>query len=352
MSVSPPFDMLTGLPGMGVGKLVELANKLISQLTDKIGEALDDAIKLPDDCLCDDPRIEALKKKIQDIQDLIAKVQKVIEIIQKIISALKIAMTVAAAIKSAIFFIPVVGQAALQAELVNVQNMLIANTIQAVKQLNIIPDIMNSGLGLINSQLAQIIGKLSGKCQGESFPVSDEIQSELESQDTADNIPEWRGDSVTGAGSATGTDLGTGWILISGSGACGVPLGQPPGTPSPHTDTCGDIWRWTGQYYNPDGISVGSKQSRIDDATVGTEFYTDINVSMEDLNQFGSTIETLVNEQRNLLSSLQESPAQAYDGIAPPSPNLGKPGDYYKDSAAKKLYGPKKSTGWPAGVNY
>ena len=66
MSVSPPFDMLTGLPGEAVGKLTELANKLIAKLTDLVGDALSDAMKLPDDCGCDDPRLEAIKQKIED----------------------------------------------------------------------------------------------------------------------------------------------------------------------------------------------------------------------------------------------------------------------------------------------
>ena len=51
-----------------------------------------------------------------------------------------------------------------------------------------------------------------------------------------------------------------------------APIGRPPTTPSPHTDTCGSVWIWSGAgYYNPDGISWGSEQSRIDDATMGTE---------------------------------------------------------------------------------
>ena len=63
-------------------------------------------------------------------------------------------------------------------------------------------------------------------------------------------------------------------------------------------------------------------------------------------------MDELVKNQQDLLTSLQEAPAQSYNGTKPPSPKLGKSGDYYIDTAAQKMYGPKNINGWPAPVNY
>ena len=301
MAVSPPLDIIPGLPAKGVVELNKLSSKLIKLIADKVGEALQDAIQLPDDCGCDDPRIEEIKQKIQDAQDLIAKLQDIIATIQKVVSAVKTAIAIANAIKSAIFLLPPpIGTAALQAELVEVQNMTIANAVEATKQLNIIPQAMNAGMGLINSQLANIIGQLGSKCNDETFEVSDEVAANLDRQDQQ------------GGGNTIGG----------------------------------------GEYNNPDGIGWGTAESRVDDATLGTEFYTDINVSKDDLQQYVSAVETLVSNQQDLLTSLQEAPAQSYNGTTPPLKGLGKPGDYYIDTAAKKMYGPKKSIGWGTPVNY
>jgi len=158
--------------------------------------------------------------------------------------------------------------------------------------------------------------------------------------------------------SGAGGDGGAGgsggdWRLVSGSGDCGKPLGVPPSPKSPYTDSCGGMWVWFGSgYYNPDGIGWGTQQSRLDDSTMGTEVYSDINVSDEDLNKYSKMIDNLVKNQQDLLTSLHEAPAQSYNGTKPPNSNLGKSGDYYIDTAAQKMYGPKTSKGWPAPVNY
>jgi len=298
MAVSPPLDIIPGLPAKGVAELNKLSSKLIKQIAGKVGETLQDAIQLPDNIKCDDPRIEDIKQKIQEAQELIANLQDVIATIQKVATAVQQAAAIAAAIKSSIFLLPPpIGTAALQAELVEVQNMTIANAIEAVKQLNIIPESLNAGMGLINSQLANIIGQLGSICNNESFAVSDEVAANLDQQ----------GDGNTIGG---------------------------------------------GEYNNPDGIGWGTAESRVDDATLGTEFYTDINVSKDDLQQYVSAAEKLVLNQQNLLTSIKEAPAQSYNGTTPPLRVLGKPGDYYIDTAAKKMYGPKTSDGWPSPVNY
>ena len=300
MPVTPPLDSIPQLPSKAVSILSKQSNNLIKKISKKIGETLQDTIQLPDDCGCDDPRIQDIKDNIDDAKKLILKLQEIIGIIQKVYAGLQTAMNIATAIKAATFAVPVTGQAALAAELVIVQNMLIANGIQAIKQMDIIPVTLESGMSLINNQLANIVGKLGGICNNETFDVSDRVQKQLDKQ-----FKDGGKSSRVGSG-----------------------------------------------YYNPDGIGWGTHQSRVDDATLGTEVYSTINVSDDDLLEYSNMIDKLVDQQADLLTSVQEAPAQSYTGNVPPKTGLGKSGDYYIDTAAKMMYGPKTNAGWPEPVNY
>ena len=80
---------------------------------------------------------------------------------------------------------------------------------------------------------------------------------------------------------------------------------------------------------------------------ISSEFYRDVNVSEFDLNQRSDVIEQLVEQQRDLETSLQEAPSQVYKQAGTPSAELGKIGDYYVDTETNTVYGPKKSnTDW------
>jgi len=341
--LTPPLDIVPGLPAVAVSVLNKQAVQLIKKIGDKTSEALEDVIKLPDTCKCNDPRIPPIKEKLAEIQELISKIQEIISVIQKIQKALNIAIQIANAAKAALLLVPVVGQGVLLSELMIMQNMTVANAMQAVKGLDLLPVLMSSGMDVINKQLSQITIGLSGVCPNDTFAVSDEVQQKINETDFGDTIP------IDGLDGATGG----GWRLVSGIGDCGRPLGVPPSPKSPYTDSCGGVWVWFGSgYYNPDGIGWGTQQSRLDDSTMGTEVYSDINVSDEDLNTYSKMIDNLVKNQQDLLTSLQEAPAQSYNGTEPPNSNLGKSGDYYIDTAAQKMYGPKTSEGWPPPVNY
>lgn len=76
---------------------------------------------------------------------------------------------------------------------------------------------------------------------------------------------------------------------------------------------------------------------------VPTEFYTDINVSDDDIIDRANVIRNLVDQQANILQSLQEAPSQVYQQTGIPDPELGKPGDYYIDISTQTIYGPKPS---------
>jgi hypothetical protein len=69
---------------------------------------------------------------------------------------------------------------------------------------------------------------------------------------------------------------------------------------------------------------------------VPTEFYTDDNVSDSDLQDRSDSIEALLTQQRDLLTSLQEAPSQVYRDSGIPPRDVGKVGDYYIDISNEK----------------
>lgn len=88
---------------------------------------------------------------------------------------------------------------------------------------------------------------------------------------------------------------------------------------------------------------LDNTSSELDDYNdlVDTEFYTELNVSDEDLDNRSDVIEQLLEQQRNLLQSLQEAPSKVYKDQGAPDPTLGKIGDYYIDTDTQTVYGPK-----------
>lgn len=85
---------------------------------------------------------------------------------------------------------------------------------------------------------------------------------------------------------------------------------------------------------------------------VNSEFYNELNVSDSDLTDRSNQIEQLVQQQRDLLQSLQEAPSKVYQLPGIPLPDLGKTGDYYIDTNTNTVYGPKVSaTNWGNPVN-
>ena len=86
--------------------------------------------------------------------------------------------------------------------------------------------------------------------------------------------------------------------------------------------------------------------------TVPTTFYTETNVSDSDLEKRSNDIETLIQQQQDLLTSLLEAPSQVYQLAGAPDSDLGKAGDYYIDLNTSQIYGPKISaTEWGRPVN-
>jgi len=85
---------------------------------------------------------------------------------------------------------------------------------------------------------------------------------------------------------------------------------------------------------------------------VNTEFYNEENVSDDDLQHRSDTIQQLLEQQQNLLTSLQEAPSKVYQASGGPANTLGKLGDYYINSDDQSIYGPKlRADDWGQPVN-
>ena len=84
---------------------------------------------------------------------------------------------------------------------------------------------------------------------------------------------------------------------------------------------------------------------------VPTQFYTELNVSDEDITSRLLLIEQLVTEQLNVLQNLKEAPSKVLSGIQIPITDIGDIGDYYIDTDSQLIYGPKTELGWGNGIN-
>ena len=337
--LTPPLNQIPIIPDKLTNILDNEITKLLDSIMQNATTAIQEAVVLPDDIFCDDPRLEALKKRIAEVQKLIEQLQQILPIIDKITGGLNTIIGIANSIKALQLLNPLTAPLVLIPELILAQNLTIANANAAVGKLvkSLAPKIQASLQDTILSlvPVMNIIGKACN--QSVEMSGTQGLQNAIDNLDYGDTIPGYPPPS---------------WTLISGSAVQGSPTGVPPNPSSPFNDGDG-IWLYSGEgYSNPDGISWGSDQSRIEDATIGTEFYTQTNVSLDDLKDYLDTINTLVDSQQNLLTSLQEAPAQSFNGTTPPDPDLGKVGDYYVDTANNKIYGPKTNSGWTRPVNY
>lgn len=114
------------------------------------------------------------------------------------------------------------------------------------------------------------------------------------------------------------------------------------------SNTCnGDV----DEFSLPESITTEELTSNYNDS-VQTDFYNELNVSEQDLQNRSQQIETLLQRQQNLLNSLLEAPSQVYRETGTPDNNLGKSGDYYVDLNTSNIYGPKLSdSDWGQPIN-
>jgi len=269
MPITPPLDRIPALPAKGVSLLMKEVNKQISSLVDEVNKLNTATNKLKEVSTCSDSDTVNAKNQLDRVLKQINEIQKLPPKIEPVVTTLKVASSTAQAIKAAQLLNPVTAPAIIAAELLLVQNMTIANSIQAINQLQQIPIILKDSLSGLSVQLKQSLDTLSNVCNID--------------QESYKLLP----------------DL----------------IDQPQ--------------------------------------DLDTEFYNEFNVSDSDLTDRLEKIQELVNTQQNLLSSLQEAPSKVYEGTNQPIGQIGKPGDYFVDTANQYIYGPKiLKDQWPEGIKY
>jgi hypothetical protein len=294
MSVIPPLDRITKAPALGVDKIQQQFNKILDSIADQANKTIKDSAKLPINVNSDDPRVKNIKQSLENIQLSITKVQENIPKIQKAVTAITTIISTAqginASIATAQLAIPVTAPLFIAMQTQALQNQLIVNAIEAVKPLQSLPDQIESKITILIPILIAAISKLN-------TITNDDVELNVPSIPRADDVE----------------------------------LNVPS---IPRAD---DVELNTDNNYND---------------LIPTEFYNELNVSETDLTQRSDSIEQLVEQQQNLLTSLQEAPSQVYRGNGNPLPNLGKIGDYYLNTSNNVSYGPKISDNdWGTPIN-
>lgn len=82
-----------------------------------------------------------------------------------------------------------------------------------------------------------------------------------------------------------------------------------------------------------------------------SEFYTDINVSDDDINNRLISIDNLVQQQLDVVNNLIEAPTKILTGSTAPIFEQGDLNDYYVNYTLNQMYGPKTDAGWGQPVN-
>ena len=298
MSVIPPLDRIAKAPALGVDKIQQQFNKILDSITDQANKTIKDSAKLPTNVNSDDPRVKNIKQSLENIQLSITKVQENIPKIQSAVTAITTIISTAqginASIAAAQLSNPVTAVLFIALETQKTQNQLIVNAIEAVKPLQSLPDQIESKILTLVPVLTTAISKLN--------TITDD--------DVELNVP---------------TNISTRLNTVSDD----------------------DI-----ELNIPTNISTGLNTDTNYNDLIPTEFYNESNVSEDDLTQRSNSIEQLVDQQRNLLTSLQEAPSQVYRGNGNPLPNLGKIGDYYLNTSNNVSYGPKiTDTDWGNPLN-
>ena len=294
MSVIPPLDRITKAPALGVDKIQQQFNKILDSIADQANKTIKDSAKLPTNVNSDDPRVKNIKQSLENIQLSITKVQENIPKIQSAVTAITTIISTAqginAALAAAQLSNPVTAPLFIAMQTQALQNQLIVNAIEAVKPLQSLPDQIESKITILIPILIAAISKLN-------TITNDDVELNVPSIPRADDV-EFNVPSI------------------------------------PRAD---DVELNTDNNYND---------------LIPTEFYNELNVSETDLTQRSDSIEQLVEQQQNLLTSLQEAPSQVYRGNGNPLPNLGKIGDYYLNTSNNVSYGPKISDNdWGTPIN-
>ena len=306
-AIVPPLDLIPKLPANGVNKFVGVFDKQIDRLVDQVMKVVHDSTKLPPNLKCNDPSIKQIKDQIAQIQKQIVTIQQLVPKIQTAVSTVKSLIAVAQGIKLTLTVAqlsnPITAPVFIASQLMLIQDAVLVNAITSLKSLSAIPATLPGKLAPLIPQLVAAANIVGNACGNEEPP--------LDIPTISDN-----GDSGDGDSGDSGNNGTNGY------------------------DGLGD---------RIDGIDDVAGYS---DA-LKTEFYTKVNVSEEDLDFRSDTIEQLLSQQRDLLTSILEAPSKVHQTTAEPTGSLGKLGDYVVDNFNKNMYGPKlENDSWGQPVKF
>ena len=306
-AIVPPLDLIPKLPAKGVNKFVGVFDKQIDRLVDQVMKVVHDSTKLPPNLKCNDPSIKQIKDQIAQIQKQIVTIQQLVPKIQTAVSTVKSLIAVAQGIKltltAAQLSNPITAPVFIASQLMLIQDAVLVNAITSLKSLSAIPATLPGKLAPLIPQLVAAANIVGNACGNEEPP--------LDIPTISDN-----GDSGAGDSGDSGNNGNNGY----------------------------------------DGL--GDRIDGIDDVAgygdaLKTEFYTKVNVSEEDLDFRSDTIEQLLSQQRDLLTSILEAPSKVHQTTAEPTGSLGKLGDYVIDNFNKNMYGPKlENNSWGQPVKF
>ena len=300
-AIVPPLDLIPKLPAKGVNKFVGVFDKQIDRLVDQVMKVVHDSTKLPPNLKCNDPSIKQIKDQIAQIQKQIVTIQELVPKIQTAVSTVKSLIAVAQGIKLTLTVAqlsnPITAPVFIASQLMLIQDAVLVNAITSLTSLSAIPATLPGKLAPLIPQLIAAANIVGNACGNEEPPLAIPTISD-------------DGDGDSGNNGNNGYD------------------------------------------------GLGDRIDGIDDVAgygdaLKTEFYTKVNVSEEDLDFRSDTIEQLLSQQRDLLTSILEAPSKVHQTTAEPTGSLGKLGDYVVDNVNKNMYGPKlENDSWGQPVKF
>lgn len=280
----------TQIPSQIVKQIILLLSKQIDAISNLAEKTSTDCLNLAHNVKCSDPTVKQIKGQLADLQRLIDQLNIIINRTSDIISIINTVATTASVLKIIQLAIPAVPGVPTGpiTELINIFTKLIDNAKSSINSLKGILDNIKSQFNRINSLIANSINTIGSICNNESFTVTSDVASIINN------------------------------VSITGIDATSI---------------------------------IGNDASIINDQ-YPTEFYTNINVSDDDINLRFNTISELLENQLDVMTNLVEAPSKVYQASGGPSNNLGKLGDYYINLDDQSIYGPKAQTDdWGHPVN-
>ena len=192
--LTPPLNKIPIIPDQLTSIIDNQVSKLLDNITFNVTVAVQEAISLPDDIKCDDPRIEALRKRIEQVNKLITKLQDIIPIVDKITSGLQTIIGIANTIKAAQLLNPITAPMVIIPELILAQNLTIANAGTAVEKLikGLSPKI-NANLNELVQSLVPVANIIGQACNQNANDIgisgTQGLQNALDNLDYSDSIP-------------------------------------------------------------------------------------------------------------------------------------------------------------------